>query len=83
MLTVIDEFTLQCLAIEVSRRVRSDDDLRARAGLLVGDGALDHIRSDNSYEFNANAVRAWRVEPTLRRGKISTPDTDLRITLME
>lgn len=64
MLTVIDEFTRECLAIEVARRLRSDDVLQALAELFVRHRAPDHIRSDNGSEFTAKAVRDWlhRVE---------------------
>ncbi len=59
MLTVIDEFTRECLAIEVSRRLRSEDVLHILTGLMVRNGAPDHIRSDNGPEFTAKAVREW------------------------
>ena len=59
MLTVIDEFTRKCLAIEVSRRLRSDDVLHVLADLMVHQGVPDHIRSDNGPEFTAQAVRNW------------------------
>ena len=67
MLTVIDEFTRQCLAIEVARRLRSDDVLQVLADLMVQHGAPGHIRSDNGPEFTAKAVRAW-----LARIKVET-----------
>jgi putative transposase len=47
MLTVIDEFTRECLAIEVSRRLRSDDVLHVLANLFIQHSPPDHIRSDN------------------------------------
>ncbi len=59
MLTVIDEFTRRCLAIEVARRLRSDDVLQVLAELFVQHGPPDHIRSDNGSEFTAKAVRDW------------------------
>ncbi len=59
MLTVIDEFTRECLAIEVARRLRSDDVLQVLADLMVRHGPPDHIRSDNGPELTAKAVRAW------------------------
>jgi transposase InsO family protein len=59
MLTVIDEFTRECLAIAVTRRLRSDDVLAVLAELFVRRGAPDHIRSDNGSEFTAKAVRDW------------------------
>ncbi len=59
MLTVIDEFTRECLAIEVARRLRHDDVLHVLAGLFARNGPPDHIRSDNGSEFTATAVRKW------------------------
>jgi putative transposase len=67
MLTVIDEFTRECLAIDVARRLRSDDVLQVLADLMVQNGMPDHIRSDNGPEFTAKAVRAW-----LTRIKVKT-----------
>jgi len=58
-LTVIDEYTRQCLAIEVARRLRHDDVLHVLAGLFARHGPPDHIRSDNGSEFTAIAVREW------------------------
>ena len=59
MLTVIDEFTRQCLAIPVDRKLNSESVLECIAGLFVRHGPPDHIRSDNGAEFTANAVREW------------------------
>ncbi len=59
MLTVIDEFTRECLAIEVARRLRSDDVLHILTDLFTRHGVPDHIRSDNGSEFTATAVREW------------------------
>jgi len=59
MLTVIDEYTRQCLAIKVARRLRHDDVLHVLAGLFARHGPPDHIRSDNGSEFTAIAVREW------------------------
>jgi putative transposase len=59
MLTVIDEFTRECLAIVVARSLKSDDVLHALADLFVDRGPPDHIRSDNGSEFTAKAVRDW------------------------
>lgn len=58
-LTVIDEFTRECLAIKVARRLNSKDVLEVLADLMVMRGAPDHIRSDNGSEFRAKAVREW------------------------
>lgn len=59
MLTVIDEYTRECLAIEVARKLKSDDVLEVLSGLFVGRGTPEHIRSDNGPEFTAKAVRDW------------------------
>ena len=59
MLTVIDEFSRECLAIEVARRLRSDDVLACLAELFARYGVPDHIRSDNGSEFTAKVVREW------------------------
>jgi len=59
MLTVIDEFTRECLAIEVARSLRHDDVLHVLAELFTRYGPPDHIRSDNGSEFTAIAVREW------------------------
>ena len=59
MLTVIDEFTRECLAIEVARKLRSEDVLYRPSRLIVERGVPDHIRSDNGPEFTAKAVRKW------------------------
>ena len=59
MLTVIDEYSRECLAIEVSRRLRSDDVLHCLSELFTRHDPPDHIRSDNGPEFIANALRQW------------------------
>ena len=59
MLVVVDEFTRECLAIRVERRLTSDDVLAVLADLFVARGAPEHVRSDDGPEFAAAAVRAW------------------------
>jgi transposase InsO family protein len=59
MLTVIDEYTRECLAIAVARRLTSDDVLQVLTDLFVDRGPPDHIRSDNGPEFVAKEVRGW------------------------
>ena len=59
MLTVIDEFTRECLVIEVARRLNSQNVLEVLGELMVERGVPDHIRSDNGSEFTAHAVRDW------------------------
>ena len=59
LLTIVDEYTRECLAIDVERRLRSDDVLHRLAELFVQRGAPEYIRSDNGPEFIATALRAW------------------------
>jgi putative transposase len=59
MLTVIDEYSRECLAIVVERRIKSDDVLFCLTELFLKHGAPDYIRSDNGSEFTAQAVRQW------------------------
>ena len=59
MLTVIDEYTRECLAIRTARRIRSDDVIHTLTELFVINGAPEHIRSDNGPEFTARVVRGW------------------------
>jgi transposase InsO family protein len=59
MLTLIDEYTRECLAIDVARRLTSEDVLERLSDLFVRRGVPDYIRSDNGSEFTATAVRHW------------------------
>jgi transposase InsO family protein len=59
ILTVIDEFTKECLALPTARRLRSEDVLACLTDLFTRHGPPDHIRSDNGPEFVATAVREW------------------------
>jgi transposase InsO family protein len=59
MLVVMDEYTRECLVIEVARKLSSKDVLRVLAHLFIRNGTPDFIRSDNGPEFTAKAVRSW------------------------
>jgi len=59
MLTVIDEYTRECLAIVVNRKMQSTDVVETLAELFVRKGTPEHIRSDNGPEFCAKAVSEW------------------------
>jgi transposase InsO family protein len=59
MLTVLDEYTRECLAIDVGRRLNSENVLDRLAQLFVERGTPAYIRSDNGPEFTAQAVREW------------------------
>jgi transposase InsO family protein len=59
MLTLVDEFTRECLAIDVERHIKSDDVLHRLTEVFVERGTPDYIRSDNGPEFVAKAVTEW------------------------
>jgi transposase InsO family protein len=59
ILNVIDEFTRECLAVKVARRLTHKDVLAVLNELFLERGVPVHIRSDNGSEFTARKVRAW------------------------
>jgi transposase InsO family protein len=59
MLNIIDEFTHECLAIRVSRRLKSIDVIDVLSDLFIRRGVPEFIRSDNGPEFIAQAVQDW------------------------
>jgi putative transposase len=59
MLAIIDEYTRECLAIVVGRRITSHDVLYTLADLFIRRGIPEYIRSDNGPEICARAVREW------------------------
>jgi len=58
-LNIIDEFTRECLAIRVKRKLNSTDVTDALTDLFIVRGIPAYIRSDNGPEFIADAVRQW------------------------
>ena len=59
MLTIVDEYTRECLAIGVGRRLCSIDLVEQLVDLFLGRGVPNYIRSDNGSEFTAQIVREW------------------------
>lgn len=59
MLNIIDEFTRECLAIEVGRKLSSTNVIDVLSQLFIEHGIPEHIRSDNGPEFIAKRVRNW------------------------
>ena len=59
ILALIDEYTRECLALDVSCRLTSEDVLYRLGQLFVQRGLPAYIRSDNGSEFTAKAVRDW------------------------
>jgi transposase InsO family protein len=59
LLVVIDEFTRECLALDVARHFRGDDVVEVLRYLFAVRGCPDHVRSDNGPEFVSRAVQKW------------------------
>ena len=59
ILTLIDEYTRECLALKVARKLNSQDVLEQLGYLFIYRGLPGFIRSDNGPEFTAKAVRNW------------------------
>ena len=59
MLTVLDEYTRECLTIDTVRKLNHQNVLECLADLFVRKGVPDYLRSDNGSEFTAEAVREW------------------------
>lgn len=66
-LSIVDEFTRECLALEVERSITSLDVIDVLAELFIVRGVPRHIRSDNGPEFIAGAIRAY-----LGKAKVGT-----------
>jgi transposase InsO family protein len=72
ILTVIDEYSRECLALVVERKLRSDNVLCFLTELFVRHGTPEHIRSDNGSEFTAKVVRQWLARIGVRTLFIAT-----------
>ena len=57
--TLVDEYTRECLALEVRRGMTARAVGAVLAGVVQERGAPGHIRSDNGPEFIAKAIRSW------------------------
>jgi putative transposase len=59
MLTVLDEFTRECLTIKVDRKLKTEQVLEELSELFTQRGVPEHIRSDNGSEFTSDTLREW------------------------
>lgn len=62
MLTVVDEYTRECLAIAIRRHMKSIDVQEVLGELFLTHGCPVHIRSDNGPEFIARSLRQWMAQ---------------------
>lgn len=58
-LTVVDEYTRECIALRAGYRLGADDVMDVLTDLFITRGIPDHIRSDNGSEFTAKSIRQW------------------------
>jgi len=58
-LSIVDEFTRECLCLKVDRSITSEDAIDTLAELFAMRGVPGHIRSDNGPEFIAHAIGRW------------------------
>ncbi len=61
ILTILDEYTRECLAMRVDRHISSSDVIDQLYELFLLRGVPEHIRSDNGPEFTAKKVRGWLI----------------------
>ena len=59
MLTVINEYTHNCLAIGLGYKLKSDDVMKVLRDLFFREGRPSYICSDNGSEFRANELVEW------------------------
>ena len=58
-MTILDEYTRECLTITAKRQMNHPDVLDRLAELFVDRGVPEYVRSDNGSEFTAETVRDW------------------------
>ena len=58
-LTIVDEYTRECLALRVARSIKARDAIDILAELFARRGVPEFLRSDNGPEFIATAMRKW------------------------
>jgi transposase InsO family protein len=59
LLTLIDEYTRERMAIQVSWRLGSQDGIETLAGVMLVKGIPEYLRSDNGPELVARELRRW------------------------
>jgi len=59
ILTIVDEYTRECLALRSDRKITSEDVIHTLSDLFIQRGAPAYLRSDNGPEFTAKSIREW------------------------
>jgi len=63
--TIIDEYTRECLAIDVAGSIRSGRVIEVLSRLASERGAPLHLRSDNGPEFVSKVLLQWATNESL------------------
>ena len=66
MLTVLDEFTRECLCIHVDRHLNAAKVRAVMSELISAYGSPEHIRSDNGSEFIEKSLRGWYADEGIK-----------------
>ena len=61
LLTILDEYSRECISIDVQRQMNHQDVLERLAELFVGRGVPEYLRSDNGSEFTARESLGERI----------------------
>jgi transposase InsO family protein len=70
MLTIIDEYTRECLAVKVDRKLNSTDVVDVLLDLFAIHGVPDYIRSDNGSEFTGDELLNGEIFNTLKEAQM-------------
>ena len=62
LLPVVDEFTRECLTLEVERRMEAQDVIGVLEYLFALRGSPRYLRSDNGPEFVSKRIKGWLAE---------------------
>lgn len=62
ILTILDEYTQECLSITVARNITARDIIKRSADLFIRRGIPEHICSNNSPKFTPKTIRQWLQE---------------------
>ncbi len=82
IVVVIDEYTRECLALRVARRLGSLQVIDTLADVMLVRGLPEHMRSDNGPEFIAQELRKWlgkRIGPVTR--ELPLPNYPFRLSV--
>jgi transposase InsO family protein len=66
LLSIVDEYTRECLVIHVARKITAEDLVSIMDKLIQERGVPGHIRSDNGPEFIAKILQKWLLEKKIK-----------------